>query len=91
MRHSRQPAAWILIHFTALDPARSANEVRAFCDERFGVDQWGISTASGRPVLCLATYEAYAVAKAELGPPKPVHAGPLPGAEENRGEAVVVA
>jgi hypothetical protein len=75
------------IHFTALDPTRSAAEVRAFCDERFGVDQWGISYARKDPVLALMTIEAYAIAKAELGPPVPVHAGPLPGAEEDRGEA----
>ena len=72
-------------HFAALDPARSLADVRTFCDERFGIDQWAISNASGRPLVCLMSHEAYAVAKAELGPG---HAGPLPGAEEDRGEAV---
>ena len=77
-----------LIHFTELDPARSNDEVRAFRDERFGTEQWSISYARpGRRVLGIVSFEAHVIAKAELGPPKPAHAGPLPGAEEDRGEA----
>ena len=65
------------LHFTPLDSARPLDEVRTFCDERFGVDQWAISSASGHSVLCLPSYEAYAVAKAELGARLPVVASPL--------------